>query len=557
MVPNRVRHFVQHPAAVFALLAVAVHLFYYRTWDAGFVTDFIGLQWRVEDKPIWGFLNCFGFPAMQQVLLFILHVFYNLFRTQGLPWYLLFSSLHILNAFLLYGLVKNLASRFKVSRPQGVAVAAALLFALSPYHTEVLVWRVCLSYLLSGFFILMTLRSALLWMDEGRTKRLWLAHIMFALALFTFELALAIPIISLLLIWLIGGKPHEVKKRLLALSGPQWALTGLYFLLNKIVLGAWVGHYGESVHLRFPLQEMAANFWRYTAKLGLFGRYLDLPVKQAIFGKLDQPGWIIALSIALAGGLLWWALRGQKRGTSRLSVFMILSYVAAILPVLNLYFNNLMRIDGDRYAYVPSLFFFAFLAIAVFSLHRVLAGIFLVVFLGFSVRFLIKTNERWEQSAQLYYSLLDDYRWQDKEHVFLLNLPDNYQGAPMFRDHSLSNRALADALHYMGRKTPAGTIYEVAQYNLAAPEDGVSVQSDSVGVLAVQFLQSGNWWWRGGIGATAYAKPAYRFEPGDGRYRLYLDAIPPGAVFILQKGARWEEVDMAPLLQKDVPFSAQ
>ncbi|HRF39166.1 MAG TPA: hypothetical protein PK198_10280, partial [Saprospiraceae bacterium] len=85
---------------------------------------------------------------------------------------------------------------------------------------------------------------------------------------------------------------------------------------------------------------------------------------------------------------------------------------------------------------------------------------------------------------------------------------------------------------------------EVAQYNLASPNDGVQVQQDTAGLLSVQFLQTGNWWWRGGIGALPYEKQGYRFEPGDGKYTLHLDSIPAGSVFLIQKGSSWEEVDV-------------
>jgi hypothetical protein len=527
------------------ILGVLVHLVYFRTWNAGFVTDFTGLQWRLEGAAWFEFLHCFGFPALQQLLHLILYIFYNIFNANGLPWYLLFTSLHIVNAVLLKQLVGKLAGRLQLPSPEWAAWAAALLFALSPYQTEVLVWRVCLNFLLSGLFVLASLHFALRWFDSGARRHWWGAQLVLVAALFTFELGLVIPALSTFLLWLLPGEKGSFFKRFGVLAGVQWAIVAAYFLLNKIVLGAWVGHYGEAVHLRFVPAELAANFWRYTAKLGLFGRYLDLPVKQAVFGALDQPFWYWGLSGLLAVGLAiaWWR-RERLPARLRLAVFFLTAFGLALAPIINLYFNNLMRIDGDRYVYLASMFFWAFAATAVFSLPRKWAALVTVGLLLISVRLLFKTNQRWIESTRIYYALLDDYRWQKEAHVFLLNLPDNYQGAPMFRDHSMKNRALADPLHYLSGKKPAGEVYEVAQYNLASPGDGVQVQQDSAGLLSVQFLQTGNWWWRGGIGALPYEKQGYRFEPGDGKYMLYLDSIPPGAVFLIQKGSNWEAVDV-------------
>lgn len=527
------------------ILGLLIHIAYFRTWNAGFVTDFTGLQWRLEGAAWYEFLHCFGFPALQQFLHLILYVFYNIFKANALPWYLLFTTLHIANAILLKQLFVSLGSRLKWPSPEWSAWAAALLFALSPYQTEVLVWRVCLNFLLSGFFVLASLHFALRWFDSGERRYWWGAQLVLVAALFTFELGLVIPALSTLLLWLLPSEKGDFFKRFGALAGVQWAVVGMYFLLNKMVLGAWVGHYGEAVHLRFVPAELAANFWRYTAKLALFGRYLGLPEKQAVFGALDKPVWFWSLSVLLAGALVAsWLLRDRLSARLRLTVFFFTAFGLTLAPIINLYFNNLMRIDGDRYVYLASMFFWAFAATALFSLPRkwavvISAGIFLI-----SVRLLFKTNQRWVESTRIYYALLDEYRWQNEPHVFLLNLPDNYQGAPMFRDHSMKNRALADPLHYLAKKKPTGQVYEVAQYNLASPNDGVQVQQDADGLLSVQFLQTGNWWWRGGIGALPYEKQGYRFEPGDGKYTLHLDSIPAGSVFLIQKGSSWENVDV-------------
>ena len=530
---------------VLLLLLAAVHIFYYPTWNAGLVTDFNGLQWRLEGKPWHGFLHSFGFPSMEQFLYLIMYVFYSLFGAKPLPWYLLFSSLHILNAWLLYLLAKRVFTRFSISWPTVAAAAAALCFALSPYHTEPVVWKVCLSYLLSSMLILLCLHLALAWIEHGRRRRLIAAHIVFSAALFTFEMALVIPLLCLLLAWMwrveTGALPRG---RFARLAAPQWMMMAFYFALNKIVLGSWVGYYGEEVHLRFPLTDMAANFWRYAAKLGLFGRYLDLPVKQAVFGKLDQPAWVWALSAALAAALLA-GLYFYRRlpGSLRAGMFFIAGFAVALGPVLNLYFNNLQRIDGDRYTYVASMFFFAFLAALLFGLGRKFAVLFFAGFAVFSVYYLRETNTRWVESTRIYHSLLENYDRQNHPNVFILNLPDNYRGAPMFRDFAVTNRALASPLHFMAGKTPAGDIREVIQYNMAGPEDGVSVLPDSAGVLRVEFNQYGNWWWRGSIGGGAYATPEYRFQPGDRFYRMHLDAIPPDAVLLYQVGGKWHEVE--------------
>ena len=73
-------------AIVLTVFLVSTHLLYYKTMQAGFVTDFTGLQERLEGAPFSDFLNCFGFPALHQVTNFFLYLFYKFFRSSALPW---------------------------------------------------------------------------------------------------------------------------------------------------------------------------------------------------------------------------------------------------------------------------------------------------------------------------------------------------------------------------------------------------------------------------------------------------------------------------------------
>ncbi len=534
------------PVTNLLLLAAAVHLLYHRTWNAGFVTDFTGLQWRLEGQPWHGFLLSFGYPALEPLLHLFLYVFYRIFEAEGLPWYLLFTTIHIANAWLLYGLARRVMEYLELPDARALSLAATWCFALSPVHAEPLVWRVCLNFLLSGFFVLAVLHLAMSWLQTGKWPYLWSTLLGSTVALFTYEYALVIPALCLLMAGLLAMKPSAglpLRKRLGPLALPQWVMIALYFLLNKIVLGQWIGHYGPAVHLRFNLIDMAANFWRYVAKLLLFARYWAVPDKEALQNCLSQAHVALGLSLVLllvAGIVAWRYWQRPSRGQAAL--FWLIGFGMVLGPVMNLYCNYLLYVDGDRYAYVPSLFFFPLLAILLGRLGTKPALWAMTLLALISSALLVRSNRYWREGTQVYYQLLENYRWQDSAHVFVLNLPENYQGTPMFRDYSGADLALYDALYYMARKKPAGTVREVLQYNMVAPNDGVKVEVDSSGVLHVQFQQHGNWWWRRGLGATPHQMPEYRCEPSDGAYRLYLDSIPPGSLFLYQVSGRWHVV---------------
>jgi hypothetical protein len=60
-------------------LTLTVHLIFFRTATAGFVTDFTGLAGKFERGQFWDFLTCFGFPAMEQLRHLFLWIFYKVF----------------------------------------------------------------------------------------------------------------------------------------------------------------------------------------------------------------------------------------------------------------------------------------------------------------------------------------------------------------------------------------------------------------------------------------------------------------------------------------------
>ena len=124
---------------VLALFFAAVHLLYFKTLDAGFVTDFTGLQWRLEGAPFLGFLDSFGFPALHQVTNFFLFVINKISGTEAWPWYLVYTSLHVANGFLGYCLAKKVFERSGQTPPPpesgglGGGIVWPALIAAAPF----------------------------------------------------------------------------------------------------------------------------------------------------------------------------------------------------------------------------------------------------------------------------------------------------------------------------------------------------------------------------------------------------------------------------------------
>lgn len=533
----------RYPALLqYLLFWATTQLFYFTTRKAGFVTDFTGLLSRFEGQTAAGIWDCFGFPALQQVLNAILYTWHSVFGIQPVPWYLLQSSLHALNALLLLQLGKALSERLNLPNAHLIGWIAAFLFLLSPYASEPVTWRVAQNFLLSTAVILGTARLTLDWMDTPNRRQWIQIQGLFILGLFTFELVLIIPLLSsLLLLMLPNGSGSKWRR----LSLPQFGGVGLYFLLNRLILGSWVGHYGAEVHLRFEMQSILGNGLRYAAKHLLFVRNWPHAAKQWLFEGLAQPavalglgGIIVAL---LAAGLIF---RHRLNSRWQLSVIAFTGFGLALLPVLNLYFNYTLHLENDRYGYLPSAFLMLAIAAGLSALPRWGRLPLLLAYLGCSSFFLWQHNQYWWKSTQVYQQMLNDFDYYEAPAAYLLNLPDNFQGAPMFRDYSGEDLAFRDALKYIKQQPYNGQLYEVAQYNMTRLTDGATATVDSSGTIRVEFNQWGNWWWRRGVGmGPGYDTEGYEVDSKGHHYFFLLKAPAPGAVFLIQEGLEWKEVE--------------
>lgn len=514
-----------------------VQLLYWPTRLAGFVTDYTGLAERIETHGAGGILSSFGFPALQPVTSVFYYSFYHGFGSNSWGWHIVYTLLHTANALLLFRFIRRLLPATD-DRSYSIAAFGALLFLLSPYAAEVVIWRVGFHYLLVTCLVLIALWYTLSWLQRPNPRSWWLIMLVQLLALLTYELAIILPPLCLILgLW---QAPVPARSRMFTrLCLPQFALVGFYFVGNKLLLGNWIGHYGSAVHLKFPLAEMTGNISRYFFKWVGFSRYWPHPWKEGLAQTLIQP-WAIGLLLVVVLVIAYFILKRFRTADTRWRLTWAFTAMAivALFPVLNLYFNYLLHIENDRYGYLAAVFFYpTWIAL----LSRLPKHLFLsigVLYVLFSTGFLWQTNKYWSQSNQVYRNLLADFDAYDHDTCYLLNLPDNLQGAPMFRDYSGQDRAFADALRYVKGQAYNGTMHEVVQYNMATPGDGVQIEQDSIG-LKVTFNQWGNWWWRRGIGASSYRDSSYIFHNEGHHYRLEWREQPEGAELLYQDGMKW------------------
>ncbi|MBA2423448.1 MAG: hypothetical protein H0V61_09540 [Chitinophagales bacterium] len=526
------------------LFIVLVLIVYFPTRHAGFILDFLAWQNNFNHGTFIDAFSSFGYRAQQQFFLLLFYSFYKLFHLQGFYWYVLFSGLHALNGWLLMLFFLRLFSKFNIPNGYPIAIIGTLLFLLSPYNAEVVVWKVCLHYLLTASFLLLIFHCAISWFETSRRIYLITSFICFFLAMFSFEWSIIIPVATALFaIFYNLSKPDNkawLKKSALLIA-PQFLLLPLYFLLNNLMFGTTVGHYGQEVHFSFDFYSSGSQYLKYFVKDLLFLRHFNHPTKMAVLDFFSRHE-VILVSFLIILFLLIAALIFYRKINPRirLATLCLLMFFIALTPVSNLYMSMLLLSENDRYGYFSSMFFFMMLIILIYSLPAIIRYAMIVGLLSISLILLIKTTVLWSEANNVYLGLINDFRWYNSKEVYVLNIPDNYHGIWMFRIINEPS-ALPECLELIGDKKCDGTITDIAQYNMMAPGAGVTVSSDSLKQIHVMFNQWGNWWWRNAIGAGDYETEKYAVHFVDNGYVLRMKELDAMDTFIYQVGDKWEE----------------
>lgn len=538
---------VIYQSGTFLLFFVLTLVMYHPAREAGFVTDWLGWQQEYDAGSWKDVLNCFGYKGMQQVTQAVMYGLYRMFGTDGVSWYIIFSLLHAVNAWLLSGLFRRMFVRLGITRATTISLVGALLFLLCPYQAEVLIWRACVHYLLSAGFILLCLHGVMNYLDTR--KRVWLgiAALIFFISLFTLEIVLVTPILAICLVfvWQRMAPETPVFRPVLPVALALFPFWLVFFVMNKVVLGTWIGHYGADTHLHFQWIETLSRFLKYFVKHVFFARYFRHEYKELVFGFLEKPAVVIT-GIGICLALAAYGIIFIKKTAARWIVagMALAMFFISLAPVVTLYMLTLLHGENDRYGYVASMFLGITLALLFSFLKTQYRWLCWGIWISISVFYLHRTVQWWAVALAQKQQVLESFDWYEAKDIIVLNLPENIEGIHTFRIIGDDLSALKEDLALTKKKPFAGNIREVAYYNAVTGTDGVSAEVDTTAnAIKVTFKQWGNWWWRNGIGASDYENETWRVDFQGQFYYLYLKKeLPPNTVFIYWDGKEFLEL---------------
>ncbi|MGO9642598.1 MAG: tetratricopeptide repeat protein [Candidatus Acidiferrales bacterium] len=282
-------------------------------------------------------------------------------------WHATVLALHLIATVLVYLIF------LKVTEKPALAAIGALVFGLHPIHGEVVGWISGSTESLGAIFFL-TAFLAYLKSREGNAA-IWmtLSCFLFAVALFSKETEIVLPVIVLGHAWIYGspsGKAAEGAVRRLFKSVREtlpYAPICLFYLFARFLVLHGLGHASIRLGWRnvlFTIPSMVAFYVK---------KWL-LPIQLTEF--YDMPYWsgwnfwhvfLPALSVLALAGVVWLA---RRQLGPREVAFAALWTIIPLLPILDASVFPPHDIVHDRYLYLPSVGASLLVALAVDWISR-------------------------------------------------------------------------------------------------------------------------------------------------------------------------------------------
>jgi len=274
-------------------------------------------------------------------------------------------ALHAANVVLVWQLLGTLFERMGVDREGFAALAAALVFALHPAHTEAVTYISGRSTSMMAFFYLASVLAYL------RAAPRWVSPLLFCAALATKEVAATLPLALLLIEALDLRRPFDWRAAVRR-SAPHWAMLGV-----GLALMAALPRYREMLETSLALRAPAEQLGLQLGALARHAGVLILAIPPNIDPEIAALPPVASLAVIAAIAVGFVLLRVQPwYALALLWFFLHLAPTNSLLP----------RVDAvnDRQLYLASIgpLALAGLALALAPRGRVMLAAFAVLVLA-------------------------------------------------------------------------------------------------------------------------------------------------------------------------------
>ena len=541
---------VSYLLLVFCLFWAVIFGLYYPAAKAGFVADYTGWLDQVKNHSFREFINRTHFQAksLYQLTQFNTWVLYKLLGTSQWLWHLVFVTMHAINGCLLFLFFSKLMDHAGIKNSSTIAAMGALLFCVSPYFSEVIVWEPSFHFLQGLMLIMLILLCAQVFITTANKVYAYAGLVLYFLSLFSLEIFYITPwlVLSLCFFYNSFGKV-TTRTAILWSFVPMIALVAIRFLAYRLLYGDWVSRIGSGT-IDMVTAESFGKPIKYLFHLLFMGRFLEQATRQDIYSYCDSLS-VIVLFYGICALVFFRILfsfqkmSGKAKTASLLFVWMMM----ALLLLTPLWFQPDMLVWFDRYTYFAGAFFYMLVAVSVSFITVSYVSVGLVaLFALLNMRYTIKVARLWGKSGHIVTSLLHNIPDDRSKKMILLNLPQCMMGVPMIGAEKNSEYKMMHDL-LVPEKILTNTVYDGIAYNMLSPTDGAHVNVINDSMVKVTLNQWGTWWWMETKGGYSYWTSDYNLDLKDPGHWYILTLRKPADQFMLlfNVGDQWKVVDMS------------
>ncbi len=544
-------YFTERPWRIFAGLWLLLFILYLPAAHSGMVGDSIGWLESIRKDSFWDYLNRTRYGSAHsfyQFTLFINWVCYQLWGVHAWGWHLLSLTVHAVNAYLLYLFTSRLFKDARLKQGNTLALCAVVVYALSPYHVEAIVWEASYHYLQGFMIILIILLLAQRCLHDFKPALAIWAGLLYLLSIFSLEIFYLTPLfvftLALFYRMALGYSQKSLFNLILFFCLPQLLLLAFHFGLFLMVYGHEVPHVGADIR-RMNAGYFATRPPEYLFHL-LWGRFFPDAFRHRVHALvMTYPfaaffyGSLIGIGIYL---LLRFRRLDAKVKTIGLFYLWMLFSVSILLP---LWFPGVLLSVSDRYLYLLAAFYFTGITLLVSKLKsdRLKTGLWLIA-VSLNIFFTVRLCNYWGLSTRMIDALETDVPVQPGKVILMLNSPASYKGIAMIGCTQESEFKLVNELLH-GNTIP-NRMTDVLGYNLAATDDGAYVKVLNDSTVQVNVKHRDINFWFGGTDGVHLETPFYKITDQDTGlwYRLILKGDPARYQLLYQTGMRLKTVDM-------------
>ena len=536
---------------VFIALWVVLFVLYLPAATSGFVSDFTGWLDQIRHWPFMDYINRkgFGIRSLYQFTQFSTYVLYLILGAHEWAWHILHISLQATNAYLLYTLFRNIFEDTKLKNAAVIAFGGSMLFCISPYISEVVVWEAAFHYLQGLLFIVLILNWVQRYHNTRKRSYIWWSCIVFFISTFTLEIFYLVPwfILTMALYYRIGLQYDKAvfKKVLLYFFLPMLAMFAGHLILYHAVYGEWVAHIGEKTVMTQDTSSFLCKPLKYFFHIFFLGRFLPFELRKHtyLFCETTAALTVFYTIISIASlYILFFFKKMRPEGKAQSLVFVWMWLVLALLSPT--WFMDIYLLVGDRYSYAFDAFVYLFIVLAISRVPmKALRVGLLTVFVLANLRYAIQLNRYWMKSTRILNKMHHTLPPIGDKIVMILNLPQCMQGVPMITATLEGEFKLRHNLLY--KPLLNNKIYDVEAYNMNTPTDGAHVQVVGNKTLRVTLNQWGTWWMYDAHGAMDYENEDYAVHVIDAGhvYEVTLKKDVQQYVVLFLNGDQWKIAD--------------